>query len=62
MTNEQLPSEPEHCGAGNPLVQAYCRLRKGHDGQHCGHGPTWTWGDIDETAQTVAPSTPPPVD
>ena len=33
------------CRAGNPLVQAYCSLRKGHDGEHWGHGPTWTWDD-----------------
>ena len=48
------------CGAENPLVQAYCRLRPGHEGKHWGHGATWEWDA--SSCQTVVPQQSPPID
>lgn len=48
----------ERCGEVNPLAQAHCVLRPGHEGRHWGHGPTWEWDE--SVCQIVSPSEPMP--
>lgn len=56
---EPMTVDDNDCRAANPLVQAHCSLRKGHEGKHWGAGPTWTWDDTG-AAETVPPAEPPP--
>ncbi len=45
MANERLIRAQEQCGQVNPIAQARCVLRPGHEGKHWGSGPFWEWDD-----------------